>query len=112
MEALPAARRGQVQVLFVTLDPERDSAALLKDYVAAFYPQGGRPFLGLWGGEVATADFIRALQLVAERGWISAERLSKLQSLSYQLLVPSSSWIYPPIWLKRLEAAKNTPDSP
>ncbi|HJW03232.1 MAG TPA: SCO family protein, partial [Azospira sp.] len=67
VEALPAARRDQVQVLFVTLDPERDSAALLKDYVAAFHPQGGRPFLGLWGGETATADFIRELQLVAER---------------------------------------------
>ena len=67
VEALPAARRGQVQVLFVTLDPERDSAALLKDYVAAFHPQGGRPFLGLWGGQVATADFIQELQLVAER---------------------------------------------
>ncbi|HJW27199.1 MAG TPA: SCO family protein [Rhodocyclaceae bacterium] len=67
VEALPAALRHQVQVLFVTLDPERDSAPLLKDYVAAFHPQGGRPFLGLWGGTSATADFIRELQLVAER---------------------------------------------
>lgn len=67
VESLPAARRRQVQVLFVTLDPERDSAALLQDYVAAFAPRGGRPFLGLWGGASATADFIRELQLVAER---------------------------------------------
>jgi len=67
VEALPAALRRQVQVLFVTLDPERDNAALLKDYVAAFNPQGGKPLLGLWGGEAATAEFIRELQLVAER---------------------------------------------
>ncbi len=67
VEALPAAQRRQVQVLFVTLDPERDHAALLREYVAAFAPQGGRPFLGLWGGDGATADLIRELQLVAER---------------------------------------------
>ena len=67
VEALPAAQRRQVQVLFVTLDPERDHAALLREYVAAFAPQGGRPFLGLWGGDSATADLIRELQLVAER---------------------------------------------
>jgi protein SCO1 len=35
----------QVQVLFVTLDPERDTPALLKDYVPAFHPS----FVGLYG---------------------------------------------------------------
>ncbi|GBG01372.1 hypothetical protein AZSI13_06990 [Azospira sp. I13] len=67
VEALPAARRSRVQVLFATLDPERDSPALLKDYVAAFAPHGGRPFVALRGDGPATAAFIRELQLVAER---------------------------------------------
>ncbi len=35
----------RVQVLFITLDPERDSGALLKSYVTAFDPH----FLGLTG---------------------------------------------------------------
>jgi len=45
------AEAGGVQVLFVTLDPERDSAALLRRYVPAFHPQ----FLGLHGDAEATA---------------------------------------------------------
>lgn len=34
-----------VQVLFISLDPERDSSAMLRDYAAAFHPG----FLGLTG---------------------------------------------------------------
>ena len=41
----------QVQVLFVTVDPERDSAALLAQYVPAFDAR----FLGLVGDAAATA---------------------------------------------------------
>lgn len=41
----------KVQVLFVTLDPERDTPALLSRYVPAFYPT----FLGLSGDPAATA---------------------------------------------------------
>ncbi|WP_300335165.1 SCO family protein [Accumulibacter sp.] len=40
----------RVQVLFVTLDPERDTAQLLSEYVTAFDPS----FLGLRGDEAAT----------------------------------------------------------
>jgi protein SCO1/2 len=32
-------RGGSVQALFITIDPERDTASTLKDYVAAFGPQ-------------------------------------------------------------------------
>jgi protein SCO1/2 len=41
----------RVQVLFVTIDPERDSAELLSRYVPAFHPS----FLGLYGDAEATA---------------------------------------------------------
>lgn len=51
----PDAQR--VQVLFVTLDPARDTPALLAQYVPAFHPA----FLGLYGDEATTrktaADF-------------------------------------------------------
>jgi protein SCO1/2 len=41
----------RVQVLFVTLDPERDTAQLLSGYVTAFDPS----FIGLRGDDAATA---------------------------------------------------------
>lgn len=47
----------RVQVLFVTVDPERDTRELLAQYVPSFYPT----FLGLYGDESgtrkATQDF-------------------------------------------------------
>jgi cytochrome oxidase Cu insertion factor (SCO1/SenC/PrrC family) len=43
VEALSAAQRQRVQVLFATLDPDRDALAMLKEYVAAFRPGGRTP---------------------------------------------------------------------
>ena len=40
----------RVQLLFVTVDPKRDTPELLKQYVPAFNPS----FLGLYGDEAAT----------------------------------------------------------
>lgn len=40
----------RMQVLFVTVDPKRDTQELLAKYVPAFHPT----FLGLYGDEVAT----------------------------------------------------------
>ena len=45
------ADAARVQVLFVTIDPERDTPELLKQYVPAFNPT----FLGLYGDAAATA---------------------------------------------------------
>ena len=45
----PSAK--DVQVLFVTLDPERDTRELLAAYVPAFHPS----FIGLYGDQEATA---------------------------------------------------------
>jgi protein SCO1/2 len=42
---------GRVQVLFVTVDPERDTQPVLQQYVPAFHPG----FLGLYGDAAATA---------------------------------------------------------
>lgn len=43
---------GRVQVLFVTLDPERDTPLALKEYVANFHPS----FLGLYTTPAATPE--------------------------------------------------------
>jgi protein SCO1/2 len=46
----------RVQVLFITLDPERDSPALLAKFVPSFNPS----FLGLYGDAQATAQAAKA----------------------------------------------------
>lgn len=51
MELLGADAK-RVQVLFVTLDPERDLPQALKEYVTTFNPS----FLGLYAAPAATAD--------------------------------------------------------
>ncbi len=51
LKLMPPADAGQVQVLFVTVDPERDTADMLKEYVPYFHPA----FLGLHGTPAETA---------------------------------------------------------
>ena len=55
------ARR--VQVLFVTLDPERDTQALLAQYVPAFDPG----FIGLYGDLQATAKVAREFKVFYQK---------------------------------------------
>ncbi|MBX9848956.1 MAG: SCO family protein [Rhodocyclaceae bacterium] len=53
----------KVQVLFVTLDPERDTRELLAQYPPAFYPT----FKGLSGDSMATAQAARAFGVVYQK---------------------------------------------
>ena len=53
----------RVQVLFVTIDPERDTSALLAQYVPAFDPT----FLGLSGDAQATQEIAREFKVVYQK---------------------------------------------
>jgi len=53
----------RVQVLFITVDPERDTAALLKQYVPAFDPH----FLGLRGDAAATARTAKEFRIIYQK---------------------------------------------
>jgi protein SCO1/2 len=53
----------RVQVLFVTLDPERDTPQLLAQYPPAFYPT----FKGLSGDSMATAEAARAFGVIYQK---------------------------------------------
>jgi len=55
----PDAQR--VQVLFVTVDPKRDTPELLRNYVPAFNPT----FLGLYGDAAATAKVTKDFKIYA-----------------------------------------------
>jgi protein SCO1/2 len=53
----------KVQVLFVTIDPERDTAELLSHYVTAFNPS----FLGLSGDAEATARTAKEFKVLYQK---------------------------------------------
>lgn len=53
----------KVQVLFVTVDPERDTPQLLAQYVPSFNPS----FLGLYGDAVATAAVAKEFKIVYQK---------------------------------------------
>ena len=54
---------GRVQVLFVTLDPERDTPEVLAQYVTAFDPR----FLGLYGDAAATQRAAKEFKIFYEK---------------------------------------------
>jgi len=53
----------KVQVLFVTVDPSRDTPALLKNYVANFRPD----FIALRGDEAQTQQVIKDFKLIVQK---------------------------------------------
>ena len=53
----------RVQVLFVTLDPERDTPEVLAKYVPSFHAS----FLGLYGDAAATAQAAKAFAVTYEK---------------------------------------------
>lgn len=53
----------RVQVLFVTVDPERDTPALLAQYAPAFYPS----FMGLYGDATSTAKVAKTFNIAYQK---------------------------------------------
>jgi protein SCO1/2 len=56
-------RASEVQVAFITVDPERDTQELLAQYVPAFHPS----FIGLRGDEAATARTAKAFRVFYQK---------------------------------------------
>lgn len=63
MKVLGPEAAERVQVIFVTLDPQRDTAELLRDYVAAFSPD----FIALRGSDADTAAMAKNFQVFYRR---------------------------------------------
>lgn len=57
------ADAGQLQVLFITVDPERDTQKVLSQYVPSFHPS----FLGLYGDAAATARTAKAFKVYYQK---------------------------------------------
>lgn len=73
----------RVQVLFVTVDPARDSQALLANYVPAFNPD----FLGLYGDEAATAK-------VAKEFRVFYQKHERKNSASYEVDHTAGNFVF------------------
>ncbi len=85
MKALgPAA--GAVQVLFVTLDPERDSAERLKEFVPWFHPS----FLGLRGDQAQ-------IKVVTDEFRVFSARKEVGSELGYVLDHSSGAYVFDPV---------------
>lgn len=83
-EALGEERQ-RVQVLFVTLDPERDSPARLGEYVTWFDPT----FLGLWGDREILARTVAEFRITAVRQEVGG-------GLGYTLDHTAGAYVYDP----------------
>lgn len=53
----------KMQVLFVTVDPERDTPELLRQYVPSFHPD----FIGLYGDAAATAQAAKEFKIFYQK---------------------------------------------
>ena len=85
----PAAEK--VQVLFVSLDPERDTSERLKEFVPWFHPS----FLGLYGDAAQTKAVSQEFRVFSSRKEVGSQ-------LGYVLDHSSGAYIYDPAGRLRL----------
>ncbi|MBK7648189.1 MAG: SCO family protein [Betaproteobacteria bacterium] len=81
----------QVQVLFVTVDPERDGADRLKEFVPWFYPT----FLGLRGDTAETKAVTEEFRVFAARKTVTGD-------LGYVIDHSSGAYVFDPAGHLRL----------
>lgn len=86
-----------VQVLFVTLDPERDSPSALKQYLSGFNSQ----FLGLRGSDEATLELVSEFKAFSQK---QAEAPSGDQRGQHTIEHSSGIYIFDPRGQLRLYA--------
>src|SRR4051812_34028154 len=63
-EAEDPARAARVQPIFISVDPARDTPAVLRQFVAAFHPR----MIGFTGSEAEIAQVAREYRIFYERG--------------------------------------------
>ena len=85
LDKLGPADAKRVQVLFVTVDPERDTQALLAQYVPAFDPS----FVGLYGD-------LEATQFVAKNYKVFYQKVKGKTPGSYTMDHSAGSYVYDP----------------
>ena len=64
MDELPPEVQEQVVPLFITVDPERDTVPVMRDYVASFHPR----LVGLTGSPEEVARAVHAWRVYVRKG--------------------------------------------
>ena len=88
----------RMQVLFVTVDPERDTQQLLSQYVPAFHPE----FIGLYGDAAATERVAKEFRI------LYAKNPGKTPT-SYTVDHSAGVFMFDPQGRVRLYASQNLP---
>jgi protein SCO1/2 len=76
-------RRGDLQIVFVTLDPQRDTAELLGQYVKAFHAR----IVALRGSEEETRRIARAFRVYYQRRGPAGSSDYAIDHAAYTLLI-------------------------
>jgi len=100
LRKLGPADAAKVQVLFVTIDPERDTQALLAQYVPAFDPS----FIGLRGDLEATAKIAKDFK-------VFYQKVPGKTPGSYTMDHTAGSYVYDPQGCLRLFVRHAPPDT-
>ncbi|HTW75673.1 MAG TPA: SCO family protein [Steroidobacteraceae bacterium] len=79
---IPADALPDRQVVFVTIDPERDSAPVLRTYLSAFSPT----FVGVRGPQSALAPLMHSLHASAERDYLPDGSYTMIHTATLYLL--------------------------
>ena len=90
LEARKPAAAARVQPLFITVDPERDTVAVMKAYVTAFHPR----LVGLTGSQAQVDAAKRAYRVYsakAQQGDTAADYLVDHSALTY-LMTPDGKY--------------------
>lgn len=83
LDLLPAEVAAQISPVFITIDPERDTPAQLKNYVPLFHPR----LIGLTGTPAQVAPVVKAFRVFAEKRVVegASDYLMDHSSLFYLL---------------------------
>lgn len=98
MKGLGPEEAAKVQVLFVTLDPERDTAARLKEFVPWFHPS----FIGLYGDRAATEAAAKEFKVFAAKKEVGG-------GMGYVMDHTAASYIIDPAGRLRLYVGDSLP---
>jgi protein SCO1/2 len=92
----PEIDPARVQVIFITLDPERDTAERLRDYVPWFHPG----FIGLRGDAATIADVSRQFRVTSLKKAVPGE-------MGYVIDHSAGAYVFGPDGRLRLYLAEN-----
>jgi protein SCO1/2 len=63
IDGLPPEQQEQIVPVFVTVDPERDTVQVMRDYVGSFHPR----LVGLTGSTAEVGEALRAWRVYAQK---------------------------------------------